>query len=134
MSKVFTVPCLLWMFCVVFALAGCVSSAGRLSDMDVKIQHISVGDTQNEILSLLGTPGQRHRHSRNDKGRAWQYCFGGWPDPYRHLTIWFYAGYVEGFTTRESLEKGWDCTRSFKEPRWEQAPVNLKVKLHLPEK
>jgi len=84
----------------VLAFSGC-STTGSVSGMQAKSMQISLGTTKDEVMSLVGVPGDR---SFKGKGEAWQYCSTGFSHD-KYMTVWFYEDIVHGLTSYNRSEK-----------------------------
>ena len=109
-----------------FIFSGC-STTGSVSDMQAKSMQIHPGSTKDEVMSILGMPGDR---SFNSKGEAWQYCSTGFSHD-KYMTVWFYEGIVHGLTSYTRTDVMGICTQTFSSVDWGQAPDDLKIKLKI---
>lgn len=105
-------------------LSGC-STTGAVSNMQEKSMQIHPGSSKNEVLAMLGSPGDR---SFKGRGEAWQYCSTGLSQD-KYMTVWFYEGIVEGLTTYNRSDAVGICTQTFSSVDWGQVPNDLKIKL-----
>ena len=112
----------------IIVLSGC-SSTGAVSGLQEKSMQIRPGTTNDEVVALLGLPGDR---TFRGKGEAWQYCSTGFSQD-RYITVRFYEGVVEGLTTYNRSDAVGVCTQTFTSVDWGQAPDNLRIKLTVQE-
>ena len=92
-----------------------LSACGTL---DSKTINISVGDSKDKVVGILGAPQDRQL---KDSHEAWQYCVSGAGFGYNdHKIIWFNNGVVSGLTSYRSSRSG--CEGAIKTIRWEEAP------------
>lgn len=100
-----------------FFLVSC--AAINQSTMD-KIALVDAGMKKQEVLDLIGPPGDRQFQGQDE---AWQYCQTGWGNTDKFAVIWFQKGSVSGVTsyTRTGGYVGM-CTTHFKTINWESAP------------
>jgi hypothetical protein len=85
--------------------------------------YIDPGMTKEQVLKLMGMPGNRQFKEDNE---AWQWCqtdyWGTQGDSY--IIIWFYKGYVTGMNSYKNLKHG-DCTAFFQTLNWEDKPSDI---------
>lgn len=112
-----------WML-LAFAVAGCATT-GSVSNIQEKSMHIRPGTSSDQVLALLGTPGDR---SFKGNAEAWQYCSTGFSHD-QYVTVWLFEGKVEGLTTYNRSDAMGVCSQTFTSIDWGQAPDDLKVKL-----
>jgi len=100
--------------CLLLVLSVC-AACGTLAE---KTALISIGDSIDEVIRVMGSPPDRQLHGKNE---AWQYCISGagfgWND---HRVIWFYDGIVTGISTYTTSVTG--CRGGIRHVRWEDAP------------
>lgn len=81
---------------------------------------INAGQTKEDVLKILGNPGNRQFQGKDE---AWQWCetdysgFAG--DDY--LVVWFYEGKVTGITTYKNTRYG-NCEMFYRTVNWQDAP------------
>ncbi len=105
-------------------LAGC-STTGSVSNLQGKSMEIRPGVTKDEVVEILGMPGDR---SFRGAAEAWQYCSTGFSQD-KYITVWFLEDVVEGLTTYTRTDAFGTCAQTFTSVDWGQAPDNLKMKL-----
>lgn len=118
-------------FTIIFSalvLFGC-SSTGSVGGLREKSMQISPGTTKQEVLALLGTPGDR---SFKGKAEAWQYCSTGFSQD-QYMTIWLFEDVVHGMTSYTRGDAFGVCTQTFTGVDWGQAPDDLKIKISVDE-
>jgi hypothetical protein len=84
--------------------------------------YIEPGMTQNQVLSVMGTPGNRQFEGSNE---AWQWCRTGWEmtgDSY--IVVWFYRGYVTGMNSYKNFQYG-SCSAFYRTINWEERPNDI---------
>jgi hypothetical protein len=65
---------------------------------------LNVGDSKEQVLSVMGTPDDRQLQGENE---AWQYCQTGAGFGYHdYRTIWFFRGKVTGINSYKSSRPG----------------------------
>jgi hypothetical protein len=101
--------------CVVFLLTLSACGSSQLMTESLKI---SQGQTKDEVLSLLGPPGNRQFQGKDE---AWQWCSTGMSTD-DFLVVWFYDGYVTGITTYKNSIGFGSCDQFYRTVRWEDAP------------
>ena len=99
---------------IIFFLVAC-GSLGKKSDL------IGIGDEKEQVLKILGPPGDRQLQGSNE---AWQYCetTGAGFGYHDYRIIWLYNGKVTGFTSYKSARGGSSCVKEIRPVRWEEAP------------
>lgn len=111
------------MLAAVFALAGCettglASKAGLMS--------ISPGMTRDQVVGLVGPPGNRTFRDRNE---ALQYCRTGMNSD-EYTTVWLTDGKVTGLTTgNHALIPMGSCAGRFPPVDWGQIPADVRVSI-----
>lgn len=81
---------------------------------------INAGQTKEDVLKIIGNPGNRQFQGKDE---AWQWCetdysgFAG--DDY--LVVWFYEGKVTGITTYKNTRYG-NCEMFYRTVNWQDAP------------
>lgn len=100
------------------AILALLSACGTL---DKKTILLSVGDSKERVLEVMGTPDDRQV---NDRREAWQYCVSGagfgWND---HKVIWLTENRVSGITSYRSGVPG--CQGGIQPVHWETAPDSV---------
>ena len=109
------------------SLAVILTACGSLGSLEKKSFQVSIGDTKDHVLHIMGMPADRQVHSKNE---AWQYCqtggFGESSNDYR--IFWFYDGQVTGIGSYKSFVIG-SCVGGIRPVRWEDAPdVSVEVR------
>ena len=73
--------------------ASLLTACGSLERKSIML---NVGDSKEQVLSVMGTPDDRQLQGENE---AWQYCQTGAGFGYHdYRTIWFFRGKVTGIT------------------------------------
>jgi hypothetical protein len=104
--------CLLLLF-VMLLFYGCGTS--QLMTNSLKIVS---GKSKNEVISILGYPGNRHLKENNE---AWQYCQTRILASDDFMVVWFYNGVVTGTTTYKNKFSG-NCKDFYWTIHWGDAP------------
>jgi hypothetical protein len=106
-------------FTILILFIGCVAPHIVMS----KSIGINQGQSKDEVLKIMGNPGNRQFKGNNE---AWQWCetdqvgFSG--DDY--VVVWFYDGKVTGVTTYKNTQIG-NCEMFFRTINWEDAPDKI---------
>ena len=98
---------------IVLLLAACGS-------LEKKSIMLNVGDSKEQVLSVMGTPDDRQLQGESE---AWQYCQTGAGFGYHdYRTIWFFRGKVTGINSYKSSRPGSSCMTDVRPIKWEEAP------------
>lgn len=92
-------------------------SCGTTQGLSKKQNYISSGQTKEEVINILGLPGNKQFKGKNE---AWQYCQTGFSADL-YVIVWFYNGTVTGMNTYNGYGVG-SCTEFFNNINWEDAP------------
>lgn len=83
-----------------------------------KANAIEPGQTKEQVLKILGTPGDKQF---NGKDQAWQYCSTGIGGD-KYVVVWFYDATVTGMTTYTNNVGEGNCDKFYKRIDWQSAP------------
>jgi hypothetical protein len=89
--------------------------------LEKKSALIGIGDDTEQVLKILGPPGDRQLKGSNE---AWQYCqtTGAGFGYHDYRIIWLYNGKVTGISSYKSSRGGSSCVTDIRSVRWEEAP------------
>ena len=94
-----------------------LSACGTL---EKKTSLINPGDTKENVLSMMGPPGDRQFRGKDE---AWQYGKTGAGFGYHDFRIiWFYDGKVTGITSYKDKTPASSAAAHFKPIRWDDVP------------
>jgi len=81
---------------------------------------INLGDTNDQVLKIMGPPDDRQFNGKNE---AWQYCQTGAGFGYHDYRVfWFYDGKVTGVNSYKSSRPASSCVTDIKPINWDEAP------------
>jgi hypothetical protein len=101
----------------ILIIAVLLSACGSL---EKKAVLINPGDTKEQVLAIMGPPGDRQFRGKDE---AWQYGQTGAGFGYHDFRIvWFYDGKVTGLTSYKDHTPASSAASHFKPIRWEDAP------------
>lgn len=102
------------------ALAACALLLSACGSLAKKAALINPGDTREQVLAVMGPPGDRQFRGKDE---AWQYGKTGAGFGYHDFRIvWFYDGRVTGLTSYKDRSAGSAASAHFKSIQWEDAP------------
>lgn len=85
--------------------------------LSTKQNRISPGQSGDEVINILGIPGNKQFQGKDE---AWQYCQTGFSSDL-YVVIWFYDGKVTGMKTYNGYGSG-SCAQGFRSVNWLDAP------------
>src|SRR5262249_15994572 len=98
----------------------CVILLTACGTLEKKAVLLNLGDTKEQVLSVMGPPEDRQLKGENE---AWQYCQTGAGFGYHdYRTIWVFQGKVTGINSYKSSRPASSCVTDIKPIRWEDAP------------
>ncbi len=99
---------------VVSTLLGC-------GTLDNKTILLSLGDSKEKVLEVMGVPADRQMAGNKE---AWQYCVSGSSfGSNDHKIIWLQSGRVTGISSYKSHTPG--CTGNMRQVNWQSAPDSV---------
>jgi len=97
-----------------------IGSLVACGTLQKKAMQINPGDDKNQVLAVMGAPGDRQFLGDDE---VWQYCQTGAGFGYHDFRmVWFYRGKVTGITSYKDYTPASGCSGHFKTVRWEDAP------------
>jgi len=78
---------------------------------------ISPGQSGDEVINILGTPGNKQFQGKDE---AWQYCHTGFSSDL-YVIVWLHDGKVTGMKTYNGYVSG-PCAKGFRSIDWQDAP------------
>jgi len=89
--------------------------------LEKKSALIGIGDDKEQVLKIMGPPGDQQLKGSNE---AWQYCqtTGAGFGYHDYRIIWLYNGKVTGISSYKSSRGGASCVTDIRSVRWEDAP------------
>lgn len=97
-----------------------ISFLTACGSLEKKSIMLNIGDSKEQVLSVMGTPDDRQLQGENE---AWQYCQTGAGFGYHdYRTIWFFRSKVTGINSYKSTRPGASCMTDIRHIKWEDAP------------
>lgn len=93
-------------------------SCGATQVLSNKQNQISFGQSQDEVVNILGIPGNKQFQGKDE---AWQYCKTGFTSD-SFVVVWFYDGKVTGLSSYGGYYGEGNCAKFFKTVNWQDAP------------
>lgn len=88
--------------------------------LEKKASLINPGDTREQVLAAMGSPGDRQFRGKDE---AWQYGQTGAGFGYHDFrVVWFHDGRVTGLTSYKDHTPASSASSHFKPISWEDAP------------
>jgi len=100
---------------ILFVLFFYVASGCTNTKLATKANAIEPGQTKQDVIKILGTPGDKQF---NDKNEAWQYCSTGIGGD-KFVVVWFYDAIVTGMTTYTNNLGVGNCDKFYKRIDWQ---------------
>lgn len=99
------------MFAVLLSACGSLQKKATL---------LNLGDTKEQVLSVMGPPDDRQLNGENE---AWQYCqTGAGFGHHDYRVIWFQRGKISGINSYKSSRPASSCVTDIRPIKWEDAP------------